>query len=97
MKKQIILTLLLSIFFSLSSFAQFEINPDDRDEYIEVAQQLFHENKWEEGKETTDRGLAKYPKDSDLRELNGRYYLHHEEYDEARYELKKALEYNQRM
>ncbi len=94
MKKQLILTLILSLFFGLSSFAQFEINPDDRDEYIEVARQLFRENKWEEGKETTDRGLSKYPKDSDLRELNGRYFLYHEEYDKARYELKKALEYN---
>lgn len=94
MKKKLILTLILSMFFGLHSFAQFEINPDDRDEYIEMARQLFRENKWEEGKETTDRGLKKYPKDSDLRELNGRYFLYHEEYDKARYELKKALEYN---
>ncbi len=82
------------LFLAIPSYAQFEINPDNRDEYIEAAKQLFRENKWEEGKKTVDSGLYKYPKDSDLKELNGRYYLEQNDYEKARYELKKSIEYN---
>lgn len=93
MKRRLIV-ILYFLFLTISSFAQFEINPDNRDEYIEAAKQLFNENKWEEGKKTVDVGLEKYPKDSDLKELNGRYYLEKRDYEKARYELKKAIEYN---
>lgn len=54
----------------------------------------FNNDEWEAGKKILDADLKKHPKDSELKMLMGRYYLHHKLYDKARYELKKALEYN---
>lgn len=73
---------------------QIEIRPDDRSDYAISANAEFNNDNWEEGKRIVDTGLKKYPKDSDLRMLLGKYYLHKEQYDKSRYELKKALEQN---
>lgn len=74
--------------------AQVVIKPDDRDDYAKNAQSQYSKGNWEGGKNITQKGLAKYPKDSDLKMMMGKYYLHLQQYDKARYELVKALEYN---
>lgn len=71
-----------------------EIHLDDRDDYAKAINEKFNNGQWEEGKKDLDAGLEKYPKDSDLKMLAGKYYHHKKQYDKARYELKKSLEYN---
>ena len=74
--------------------ASAQIRLDDRDDYAQQAKTLFESSNWEEGKTILDEGVRKYPKDSDLKMLMGKYYHHHKQYDKARYELKKALDQN---
>ncbi|TYP87826.1 tetratricopeptide repeat protein [Sphingobacterium allocomposti] len=54
---------------------------------------LYQRGLWEEGKRRAEEVLKKNAKDSDMRMLVGKYYLHKQEYDRARYELVKSLEY----
>ncbi|MCL2327660.1 MAG: tetratricopeptide repeat protein [Bacteroidetes bacterium] len=83
------------ILFSYGSLsAQVVIRPDDRDDYAKAINEQFNKGNWEEGKKSLDAGLAKYPKDSDLKMLAGKYYHHKKQYDKARYELNKSLEQN---
>lgn len=72
------------------------VNPasDKNDNYVAPTNSQFNQGNWQRGKTILDAGLEKYPKYSDLRMLLGKYYLHFKQYDQARYELKKALEYN---
>lgn len=74
--------------------AQIEIRPDDRADYALRANAEFNNDNWEQGKNIVDEGLKRYPRDSDLRMLLGKYYFHEEQYDKSRYELIKALERN---
>ena len=74
--------------------AQVVVRPDDRDDYAKAINEQFNKGNWEEGKKSLDAGLAKYPKDSDLKMLSGKYYHHKKQYDKARYELNKSLEQN---
>ena len=74
--------------------ASAQVRISDRDDYAKQAQNQFENANWEGGKETLDAGLQKYPKNSDLKMLLGKYYHHHKQYDKARYELKKSLEQN---
>lgn len=74
--------------------AQVQLKPDDRDKYAARAKADFDIGHWEAGKKTIDEGLKKYPKDSDLKMLSGKYYHHKKQYDKARYELIKSLEQN---
>lgn len=92
--KYIWLILLFFLIIATDCFAQSLLNPDDRNVYVQQATSLFAENKWAKGKETINEGLNKYSKDPDLRCLNGKYYLHVKDYESARYELKKSLEYD---
>lgn len=92
----IIFSLLLFIVLAvpLNIFSQQALQIDDHENYAKVANSYFQQNQWEEGKKVVDAGLKKYPKDSDLRMLLGKYYYAHKEYDKARYELVEALIYN---
>ena len=74
--------------------ASAQIRFDDRADYVQQAKTLFENDNWEKGKEVLDEGVRKYPRDSDLKMLMGKYYHHHKQYDKARYELKKALDQN---
>ncbi len=87
---------LLLIAFSANHLsAQVKIRPDDRQDYALEANTEFNHGNWEAGKKIVDDGLKKYPKDSDLRMLLGKYYFQHQQQlDKARYELVKALEQN---
>lgn len=74
--------------------AQVKANPEDNSSYIKEAISLFDNNNWEEGRKVVEKGLDKYPNEPDLRMLLGKYYLHLDNYDKARYELVKSLNDN---
>lgn len=74
--------------------AQGIASADKVEGYVNPANIQFKAGNWAQGKAIVDEGLNKYPKYSDLKMLLGMYYLHFKQYDDARYELKKALEYN---
>lgn len=76
--------------FVASAYAYNNFFSDDvhtPDYYASNARMLFDAGKWEEGKKYVDEGLKYYPETNDLNELNGRYYYHKEDYDNARYFL----------
>lgn len=79
---------------SLPLSAQITIQPDDRDDFVKRAQVNYENQDWEGGKLIVDEGLKKYPKDSDLKMMSGKYFHVKQHYDKARYELVKALEQN---
>jgi len=83
---------LFSIVNSIQLQAQIQL--DDRDNYAQLANSHFKKGEWVEGKKVVDEGLIEYPKDSDLRMLLGKYYFQNNEYEKARFELVKSLEYN---
>ena len=60
-------------------------------EYYEKAQREFGKQQWNKGKEIVDAGLKRYPDDTNLNTLAGKYWLHLENYDKARFYLKKAI------
>ncbi|NDW18486.1 YaiO family outer membrane beta-barrel protein [Dysgonomonas sp. 216] len=80
---------------SIQSKAQIEpIYLDDRDNYAKAISNHFQTENWGKGKKILDEALEEYPNDSDFRMLLGKYYFHIKNYDKARFELVKALEYN---
>lgn len=85
---------LLLLLATLPALGQGEIYLDDRDNYAQVASDYFQRENWDAGKKVIDEGLRRYPKDSDLRMLLGKYFYQIGNYDAARYELLKALEYD---
>ncbi|WP_163320006.1 tetratricopeptide repeat protein [Dysgonomonas sp. 520] len=90
-----LLTILLLLFANVEQTpGQGKIELDDRDNYAQQANALFQKGNWEEGKKIVDDGLAKYPKDSDLKMLLGKYYFEKKNYEQARFELNKSLQYN---
>jgi len=90
-----VILILILIFINIASlYSQEPITLDDRDEHAKIANNYFQKGEWEEGKKAIDAGLEKYPKDSDLKMLLGRYYYENKDYSKARYELLQALQYN---
>ncbi|PWH85419.1 hypothetical protein DIT68_09175 [Brumimicrobium oceani] len=85
---------MIVLFCHQFSFAQTEINLDGRDSYIEKAMTQFDRGNWDEGKKTVDLGLKRYPFDSDLKMLSGKYHHHKGQNEKARYDLVKALQIN---
>lgn len=73
-----------------------QINNDlySGENYAQQANSFFEIGDWKGGKEIIDIGLKKHPTDSDLKMLLGKYYFEQGEYDQARYELNKALDFN---
>lgn len=63
-------------------------------EYYDKVQELFGEEQWQSGKKILDAGLKRYPDDSNLNALAGKYWLHEEDYDKARFYLVKAVNAN---
>ncbi|MDD3437030.1 MAG: tetratricopeptide repeat protein [Candidatus Gastranaerophilales bacterium] len=91
---KILVLIFLSTFLFSELQAQNILDIKDPDEYVVRANELFNSDDWENGKKIVDEGLSKYPKNSDLRMLSGKYYLHKKEYDRARYDLVKSLDHN---
>ncbi len=53
---------------------------------------LFKQGKWEAGRAFVEKGLADYESLSSLNELYGQYWLHHSQYDKARFYLIRSLQ-----
>lgn len=59
--------------------------------YEHTTRQLFKQGKWEQGRKVLEEGLKSYESLSTLNELMGSYWLHHKQYDKARYYLIRSL------
>ena len=59
--------------------------------FYDRAQKEFGKQRWNRGKEIIDAGLKRFPDDSNLNTLAGRYWVHHEQWDKARFHLVKAI------
>ncbi|MBR6647852.1 MAG: hypothetical protein IKL29_00535, partial [Bacteroidaceae bacterium] len=45
-------------------------------DYYDNVQKMFAEEQWQSGKKILDSGLKRYPDDSNLNALAGKYWLH---------------------
>lgn len=81
------------IFFCHVSNAQSTGNTNQNNLEVNQINALYNQQRWEEGRKKAEEILQKNPKDSDMRMMVGKYYIHSKEYDKARYELVKSLEY----
>ena len=81
----IVLFVFVASAYAYNNFFSSDVHTPDY--YASNARVLFEQGKWEEGKHFVDEGLKYYPETNDLNELNGRYYYHKEDYDNARYFL----------
>lgn len=86
------------VFFGLfyscqSTFAQRAVSATERNADVQEINQLYNSGKWEEGKNRAEANLKKNPKDADMRMVLGKYFMHKQQYDKARYELAKSIEY----
>lgn len=89
-----LLTIFCSIFFFCNlAYGQRATTVTERDNDVKEINGLYDKGKWEDGKNKAEELLKKSPKDSDIRMMLGKYYLHKKQYDKARYELVKSLEY----
>ena len=79
----IVLFVFVASAYAYNNFFSSDVHTPDY--YASNARMLFKSGKWEEGKHFVDEGLKYYPETNDLNELNGRYYYHKEDYDNARY------------
>ena len=60
-------------------------------EYYDRVQEEFGQQHWNRGKQIVDEGLKRYPDDTNLNTLAGKYWLHNEQYEKARFHLVKAV------
>ena len=65
-------------------------------DYEQKVRRLFRQGSWEEGRKVLDEGLGKYEADAALNQLLGSYWLHHRQYDKARYYLIRSLRANKK-
>lgn len=93
-KPLFIIVFLLISGMQMSVYAQTVEDPDGSVELANQVKNLYRAGNWAAGKKLVDEGMKKYPKESDLKMLSGRYYHQMKQYDKARYELKKSLEWN---
>jgi tetratricopeptide (TPR) repeat protein len=64
------------------------------EQYARTIQSYFADEEWEEGKKLLDEAIGKFPIVSDLQWLAGKYWYNKKEYNQARYYLVKAIEYD---
>lgn len=81
------------LYINQPAYAQRAGTTIERNEDAKNINDLYNQGKWEEGKRKADELLKNSPKDADIRMLLGKYYIHKKQYDRARYELVKSLEY----
>lgn len=81
-------------FYAQPAYAQRAGTTVERNDEAYEVNERYKQGKWEEGRKIAEDELKRNPKDSDMRMLLGKYYLHHQTYDKARYELVKSLEYS---
>lgn len=90
---KVLLLLFNIVFFQTLTFAQRAETSVERNSNVKEINDLYNQGKWEAGKEIAESHLKKNPKDSDMRMMLGKYYVHKKIYDKARFELVKSLEY----
>ena len=88
----IILILFVSGVYAFNGLWDNDIKSPDY--YASNVRMMFKNGQWEEGKRLLDEGLRYYTDTNDLNELNGRYYYHMKDYDNARYYLVVACRDN---
>ena len=97
-KTRIFLSLLLVVLFTAVVLGAdgFQRDGDIHtpDYYEATVRNAFKRGDWNGGKRLLDEGLEHYPSVSGLNELAGRYYLHRQAYDDARYHLVLAVRDN---
>lgn len=96
-RKGFLLTLCIILFLAIGLYAAIEGKGDrlrTPDYYDVSVRALFKKDLWEAGKKLLDEGLERYPYVSNLNELNGRYYYHYGQYDNARFYLVRAVKDN---
>lgn len=82
-----------AVYYYQPLYAQRAGTTVERNDEANEINELYKQGRWEEGKKIAEERLKGNPKDSDMRMLLGKYYLEHQMYDKARYELSKSLEY----
>ena len=75
-------------------YGQQKVSISDKGNVVKKINALYHAGKLQDGKQLTEINLQKSPKDSDLKMLLGKYYVMTKQYDKARFELNKSLEFN---
>lgn len=98
MRKRFKYARLIVVFFGAISFyqpvyAQRAGTTVERNDKAHQINENYKQGRWEEGRKIAEEELKRNPKDADMRMLLGKYYLHRQTYDQARYELVKSLEY----
>ena len=88
----VILILFVSGVYAFNGLFDEDIKSPDF--YASNVRMMFKNGQWEEGKRLLDEGLRYYTETNDLNELNGQYYYHHKDYDNARYYLIVAVRDN---
>lgn len=75
-------------------YGQQKVSISDKGDVVKKINSLYQAGKLQDGKQLTEINLKKSPKDSDLKMLLGKYYVLTKQYDKARFELNKSLEFN---
>lgn len=91
------ITLIAIVLYTQMGYTQISVTnvlTDDERGYIKLASNHLNSKNWGECKKCLENGLKKYPQNSDLKMLLGKYYLEQGKYDLARYELHKSLEHD---
>ena len=89
-----LLFLLVNIGAVQNTFAQQKLEISDKGDVVKAINQLYQEGKLNQGKQLAETNLKKYPKDSDLQMMLGKYYVLSKDYDQARFALSKSIESN---
>lgn len=97
-KFSIFLSLLLAVTFTVVVLGADGFQRDNDihtpDYYEHTVRKAFKRGDWNGGKRLLDEGLEHYNDISGLNELAGSYYLHRQQFDDARYYLVRALRDN---
>ena len=91
---RVLLAMLLFMAFNAMALASGDKKFTLPIEYYNKVQEMFNAEQWQSGKNVLDAGLKQYPDDSSLNGLAGKYWLHYEDYEKARFYLVKAVNKN---
>lgn len=89
-----ILLLCIILLYPAFLFSQVALKFNDKDELIQVINTHLNKGELEKGRELLDANSSSYPYDADIKMLMGKYHVLKKQYDKARFELNKALEFN---
>ena len=84
---RVLFTMLFLMAFSAMALASGDKKFTLPVEYYNRVQEMFNAEQWQSGKSVLDAGLKQYPDDSSLNGLAGKYCLHYEDYEKARFFL----------